>query len=94
MTLQWPLIIDITMGNDIDSDAHYEITMGNDIAMCTHHGITMHNDIAMNLIFYYVFSALCLIMISLWVVCHKTRTRLCLISLSWRTHLLCLCRAI
>ncbi len=32
-----------------------------------YHGITMHNDIAINL-FYYVFSALWLIMILLWVV--------------------------
>ncbi len=38
--------------------------------MCTYHGITMHNDIAINF-FYYVFFALCLIMILLWVVCTK-----------------------
>ncbi len=68
---------DITMGNDIARDAHCEITMGNDVArcihcdvtlsndaMCTYYGITMHNDVVMNL-FYYVFSALCLIMILL-----------------------------
>ncbi len=30
--------------------------------MCKYHGVTMHNDVAMNL-FYYVFFALCLIMI-------------------------------
>ncbi len=79
---------DITMGNDVARDAHFEITMGNDVArdihcdvtmsndltMSTYHGITMHNDIAMNL-FYYVFSVLCLIMILLWVVCNKTRTK-------------------
>ncbi len=63
---------DITMGNDTVRDAYCEITMGidihcdvtmsNDIAMCTYHGITMHNGIAMN-IFYYVFSALCLIVL-------------------------------
>ncbi len=41
----------------------------NDVAMCTY-GITMHNDIAMNL-FYYVFSALCLFMILLWVEWNK-----------------------
>ncbi len=67
---------DITMGNDIARDAHCEIKMGNDVAkdvhcdinmsndfaMCTYHGITMHNDVDMN-IFYYVFSALCLIVL-------------------------------
>ncbi len=36
--------------------------MSNDFAMCTYHGITMHNAVAMKL-FYYVFTALCLIMI-------------------------------
>ncbi len=91
---------DITMGNDIASDVHCEITMGNDvandihcdlimsndIAMCTiYHGITMHNEVDMNL-FYYVFSALCLIMILLWVDVIKTRTSSYLISLCWRTH--------
>ncbi len=50
------------MGIDIARDAHCDITMSNDIAMCTYHGITMHNDIAMNM-FYYVFSALCLIVL-------------------------------
>ncbi len=69
---------DITMGN-VARDAHCEITMGNnvaryvpcditmsndidDIAMYTYHGITMHNDVAMNIL-YYVFSALCLIVL-------------------------------
>ncbi len=41
---------------------HCDVTMNNTVAMCTYHGITMHNDIAMNL-FYYVFSALCLIVL-------------------------------
>ncbi len=76
---------DITIGNDIARDAHCEITMGNDVArdiLCNikmsndiamyTYGITMHNDIAMNR-FYYVFSALCLIMILLWVVCNKNK---------------------
>ncbi len=77
---------DITKGNDIARDAHFEITMdndvardihchvimSNDVAMYTCHGITMHNDITMNL-FYYVFSALCLIMILLWVVWNKNK---------------------
>ncbi len=53
---------DITMGNDVARD----ITMINDNAMCTYDGITMHNDIAMN-IFYYVFSALCLIVLFVYV---------------------------
>ncbi len=77
---------DITMGNDIARDAHCEITndvardihcdvkMNNDIAMCTYHGITMHNDVAMNL-FCYVFSALCLIMILLLVICNTNRNK-------------------
>ncbi len=39
-----------------------DIPMSNIIAMCTYHGTTMHNDIVMNL-FYYVFSALCLIVL-------------------------------
>ncbi len=63
---------EITMGNDIARDIHCDITMSNDIVMCTYHGITMHNDVAINL-FYCVFSALCLIMILLWVVCNKNK---------------------
>ncbi len=74
---------EITMCNVVASDIHYDVTMNNDVAMCTYHGITMHNDITTNL-FYYVFSAQCLIMILLWVVWNKTRS--CLISLVWRTH--------
>ncbi len=88
MTSQWPLIMNITMGNDIARNAHCEITMGNDVArvihcditmssdvsMCTYHGGIMHNDVAMNL-FYYVFSALCLIMILLSVVCNKNKNK-------------------
>ncbi len=64
----------ITMGNDVARDIHCDVTMSNDIAMCTYHGITMHNDFAMNL-FYYVVSALCLIMILLWVVCNKNKNK-------------------
>ncbi len=66
---------EISMGNDVDMDIHCDITMSNDIAMCTYHGITMSNDVDMNL-FYYVFSALCLIMILLWVVCNKIKMKL------------------
>ncbi len=65
---------EITMGNDIARDIHCDVTMSNDVTMCTYHGITMHNDVAMNL-FYYVFSALCLIMILLWVVCNKNKNK-------------------
>ncbi len=65
---------EITMGNDVASDIHCDVTMINDVAMCTYHGITMHNDVAMNL-FYYVFSALYLIMILLWVVWNKNKNK-------------------
>ncbi len=64
----------ITMGNDIARDIHCDITMSNDITMCTYHVITMYNDVAMNF-FYYVVSALCLIMILLWVVCNKNKNK-------------------
>ncbi len=50
-----------SMGNDFARDIHRDVTMSNDIAMCTY-GITMHSDVAMNL-FYYVFSAICLIVL-------------------------------
>ncbi len=53
---------EITMGNDVAGDVHCDVTMSNDVAMYTYHGITLHNDIAMN-IFYYLFSALCLIVL-------------------------------
>ncbi len=53
---------DITMGNDVARDIHCDVTMSNDFAVCIYHCITMHIDIAMNL-FYYVFSALCLIVL-------------------------------
>ncbi len=53
---------DITMGNDVSRDVHCNVTIINGVDMCIYHGITMHNDIAMN-IFYYVFSALCLIVL-------------------------------
>ncbi len=53
---------DITMGNDAAREAHYEIIMSNDVATYTYHGITMHNNVVMNL-FYYLFSALCLIVL-------------------------------
>ncbi len=62
----------ITMGNDIARDIHCDVTMSNDVAICIYHDIIMHNDITMNLL-YYVFSALCLFMILLWVVCNKNK---------------------
>ncbi len=64
----------ITMGNDIARDIHCDMTMNNDVAMCTYHVITMQNDVAMNL-FYCVVSALCLIMILLWVICNKNKNK-------------------
>ncbi len=81
---------EITMGNDVTRDVHCHATMGNDIASF----IAMHNDIAMN-IFYYVMSALCLIVLFYygWYGI-KTRTSSCSISLGWRTHSLFLCRDI
>ncbi len=60
------------MVNDVARDIHCDVTMGNEVAMCTYHGITKHNDVAMN-IFYYAFSALCLIVILLWVVWNKDK---------------------
>ncbi len=53
---------DITMGNNIARDMHCDVTMSYDIAMCIYNGVIMHNDVAMNF-FYYVFSALCLIVL-------------------------------
>ncbi len=63
-----------TMFNDVARDIHCDITMSNDVAMCTYHVMKMHNDVPMNL-FNYVFSALCLIMILLWVVCNKNKNK-------------------
>ncbi len=83
----------IKMGNDIARNIHCDITMSNGVGMCTYHGITMHNHITMNL-FYYVLSALCLIMIFVWVVCNKTMNKFMFDQLGWRTHLLFLCSAI
>ncbi len=65
---------EITLGNNIARDIHCDVTMSNGIAMCTYHGITMHSDIAMNL-FYYVLSALYLIMILLWAVWNKKKSK-------------------
>ncbi len=66
---------DVTMGNDIPKDIHCDVTMSNDFAIYTYHGITMHNNVDMNL-FYYVFSALYLIMIVVWVVYNKNKNKL------------------
>ncbi len=65
---------EITMGNDVARDIHCDVAMCNDVAMCTYHCITMCYDVAMNL-FHYVLSALCLIMILLWVVCNKNKNK-------------------
>ncbi len=100
MTSQWALIMssqwgahcEITMGNDVARDIHCDVIMHNDVAMCIYHGRTMHNDVAMN-IFYYVSSAICLIVLFYYRSYGiKTRISSRLISLGWRTHLLCLFR--
>ncbi len=61
-------------GNDMASDIHCDVTMSNDVAMCIYRGITMHRGIAMDL-FYYVFSALCLIIILIWEVWNKNKNK-------------------
>ncbi len=43
---------DITIGNDVARDVHYEIIMGHSIVVGTYHDITMHIDVAMTLIYY------------------------------------------
>ncbi len=69
---------EITMSNNVARDIHCDVTMSNDVAMCTCNGITVHNDIAMN-IFYYVFSAICLIVLFYYgKYGTKTRTSSCL----------------
>ncbi len=60
---------EITMSNDVARDVHCDVTMSNDVYMCAYHGITMHDDNAMNL-FYYVFSALWLIVLLLYFLFH------------------------
>ncbi len=56
-------IYDITIGNDVSSDVHYEIIMGHSIVVGTYHDVTMHTDVAMTLIYYVL---LCPIMIFLF----------------------------
>ncbi len=53
---------EITMVNDVARDIHCDITISNNITMCRYQGITMLNDVSINL-FYYVFFALCLIVL-------------------------------
>ncbi len=43
---------DITIGNDVARDVHYEIIMGHSIVVGTYHNVTMHTDVAMTLIYY------------------------------------------
>ncbi len=80
------------MGNDVARDIHCDVTMNNDVPMCTC-GITMHNDVLMNLL-YYIFSALCLIMILLCVVLNKNTNKFMFDQSCWRTHELFLCGVI
>ncbi len=52
-----------------------DVTMRNGISMCTYHDIIMHNDVTMKL-FYYVFSALCLIVLFYeWVVWNENKNK-------------------
>ncbi len=53
----------------------------------------MHNDIVMNL-FYYVFSALCLIMILLWVVWNKNKNKFMFDQSGLENIFVFLCRVI
>ncbi len=43
---------DITIGNDVARDVHYEIIMGHSIVVGTYHDLTMHTDVVMTLIYY------------------------------------------
>ncbi len=43
---------DITIGNDVARDVHYEIMKGHSIVVRTYHDVTMHTDVAMSLIYY------------------------------------------
>ncbi len=43
---------DITIGNDVARDVHYEIIMGHRIVVGTYHDITMQADVARMLIYY------------------------------------------
>ncbi len=81
---------EITMGNDVARDIHWDITLSNDVAMCTYHGITMQNDVAMNL-FYYVFSALCIIVILLWLVWNKNMNKFMLDPSGLENTFSCFC---
>ncbi len=38
---------DITIGNYVARDVHYEIIMGHSIVVGTYHDVTMHTDVAM-----------------------------------------------
>ncbi len=59
---------DITMGNDIARDAHCEITMDKYVDRDNNYDVIMSNDL-----YNCVLSALCLIIILLWVVWNKNK---------------------
>ncbi len=42
---------DITIGNDVARDVHYEIIISHGIVMGTYHDVTMHTDVATPLIY-------------------------------------------
>ncbi len=97
---QWLLIMTFTIGNDVAKDAHCEITMGNYVARDIHcyatmsYDISIHNDMDMNL-FYYVLSALCLIVLFYYgLVWNKNKNKFMFDQSGLRTHLLFLCMAI
>ncbi len=54
---------DITIGNGVARDVHYEIIMSHSIVVGTYHDVTMHTDVAITLIDYVL---LCTIMIFLF----------------------------
>ncbi len=43
---------DMTIGNDVARDVHYEIIKGHGIVIGTYHDVTMHNDVATTFIYY------------------------------------------
>ncbi len=43
---------DITMGNNVARDVHYEIIMSHSIVVGPYHDVTMHTVVAMTLIYY------------------------------------------
>ncbi len=55
---------DITIGNDVAWDVHYEIIMGHSIVVGTYHDVTMHTDVAMTPIYYVLLRPIMIFMFS------------------------------